>query len=232
MSTDASHDIFADAAECIDELIRNVIAARRVCSIVVSGGSAIRDTLRHLSTFDVSWSSVRLYMTDERCVPQGDKDRNDVMIDEVLVRPVHFNSEYFFPIPAELGPLQGATSYTRTLSSIDHFDIALFGVGSDGHIASLFPNHPSIENTERVIAVENSPKFPPNRVSVGLTMLRGSTHRIVVVAGSDKSDLIARIQKGQKPPVALVDPTRWFLDSEIAGFRGDSATTTQQGRTS
>lgn len=232
MPTPASRDVFADAAESIDELIRNVVAAQKLCSIVVSGGSAIRDTLRQLATLDVSWSSVHLYMTDERCVPRGDRDRNDAMINEVLVQPVHLNSENFYPIPAELGPLKGAQSYARTLSNIDHFDIALFGVGPDGHIASLFPNHPSIENTERVVAVENSPKFPPNRVSVGLTMLRGSTHRIVVVAGGEKSDLITRIQMGQKPPVALVDPTKWFLDSEVVGFRGDSATTTQQGRIS
>jgi 6-phosphogluconolactonase len=170
-------------------------------------------------------------MADERCVPRDDKGRNDAMINEVLVQPTKIKSEYFNQIPAELGPHQGAQSYQRALSNIDHFDLALLGVGPDGHIASLFPNHPSIENCERVIAVENSPKFPPNRVSVGLTMLRGSTHRIVVVAGGDKNDLIARIQRGQKPPVALVNPTKWFLESQMIGIGGDKATTKDQGPT-
>ena len=224
--------MFADAAEHTGDLLRQVVATQEQCSIVVSGGSTMRHTLGHLANCDVPWSSVRLYMTDERCVPREDCNRNDIMITEVLVQPIHFKSEFFFRIPAELGPHLGAQSYTRTLSSVDHFDIALFGVGPDGHIASLFPNHPSVENNERVIAVENSPKFPPNRVSVGFTMLRGSTHRIVVVAGGEKSDLITRIQEGQKPPVALVNPTRWFLDSQVVGFKSNGATTTQQGRTS
>ena len=232
MSTESSSDVFSDAAEHTSDLLRHFIATRGQCSIVISGGSAMRHVLGHLANCDVPWSSVRLYVTDERCVPREDSNRNDVMINEVLVQPVHFKSEFFFPIPAEFGPHRGAQSYARMLSGVDHFDIALFGVGPDGHIASLFPNHPSVENNERVIAVENSPKFPPDRVSVGLTMLRGSTHRIVVVAGGEKSDLIARIQEGQKPPVALVNPTRWFLDSQVVGLRSNRATTTQQGQTS
>lgn len=232
MAPQTTPGVFADAAENITELLGNIIATRGMCSIVVSGGSAIHHTLRHLATSAVTWSSVRLYMADERCVPREDRNRNDAMINEVLVQPVKLKSEHFYQIPAELGPHHGARLYARTLSDIDHFDIALLGVGPDGHIASLFPNHPSIEKNERVIAVENSPKFPPNRVSVGLTMLRGSTHRIVVVAGGEKSDLITRIQKGEKPPVSLVNPTRWFLDSQLTGFKGDTATTTQQGQTS
>jgi 6-phosphogluconolactonase len=228
----STSDVFADAARNVNELVAQIVSKRGVCSIVISGGSAIRHTLMHLIVCDVPWPSVRLYMADERCLPREDRDRNDAMINEVLVQPAQIKSEYFNQIPAELGPQKGAQSYARTLCSVDHFDIALLGVGPDGHIASLFPNHPSIENCDRVIAVENSPKFPPNRVSVGLTMLRGSTHRIVVVAGGEKSDLIARIQEGQKPPVALVDPTKWFLDSQVAGFGGDGATITQQGQTS
>lgn len=232
MAFQTTPDACADAAETVGELLSHIIALHGVCSVVASGGSTVQHTLEHLAICDVPWPSVRLYMADERCVPRDDKHRNDVMIYKVLVQPVGIKSEHFFQIPAELGPHHGAQSYGRILSSIDHFDIALLGVGPDGHIASLFPHHPSIENQERVVAVENSPKFPPNRVSVGITMLRGSTHRIVVVAGGEKSDLIARIQNGQKPPVALVNPTRWFLDSQVAGFRDDGVTTTQQGQTS
>jgi len=138
------------------------------------------------------------------------------MISEVLVRPALVKPEHFFQIPAELGPHHGAKSYDQTLAEIDHFDIALLGVGPDGHIASLFPNHPSIDSNERVVAVENSPKFPPDRVSVGLAMLGSATHRIVLVIGDEKRDLINRLQKGEKPPVALVNPTKWFLDSSMS----------------
>lgn len=224
-------DVFAQAAIHVSGLIKQIIAIRGLCLVVVSGGSAIRQTLEHLATYEVPWSAVRLYMADERCLPLEDKRRNDTMINEVLVRPTHIKSKYFNQIPAELGPQKGAKSYARTLFGIDHFDIALFGVGPDGHIASLFPNHPSIENCDRVIAVENSPKFPPDRVSVGITMLRGSTHRIVVATGNEKSDLIGQIQKGLTPPVVLVNPTRWFLNPHVVGFSGDGSMDSQHGRT-
>ncbi|MEO5974665.1 MAG: 6-phosphogluconolactonase [Ilumatobacteraceae bacterium] len=224
-------DVFVLAAESIGELIKDVISASGICSIVVSGGLAMRHTLGHLAVKTIPWSSVHLYMADERCIQRSNRDRNDAMVSEVLIRPAQIKPEHFNQIPAELGPLEGAESYSRTISAIKQFDIALLGVGADGHIASLFPNHPSVESCERVVAVENSPKFPPNRVSLGLTMLRGATHRIVVVAGVEKSDLIARILEGQRPPVALVEPTGWFLDSQIVGFRVDGSMITQQGQT-
>lgn len=232
MAPQIETNVFDDAAKYVCGLVNRIVALHEVCLVVVSGGSAIRRTLAHLATCDVPWSSLRLYMADERCVPRDDRGRNDAMVYNVLLEPVHFGSQHFFQIPAELGPHLGAKSYARTLSSIDHFDIALLGVGPDGHIASLFPHHPSIENKERVIAVENSPKFPPNRVSVGLTMLREATHRIVVVTGGEKSNLIAQLEQGEKPPVALVNPTKWFLDSQVTNIENDSATTMRQGSTS
>ncbi len=207
---------FAQAAIHVSELLDQFVAVRGKCSVVISGGSTVQHTLEHLTTCDIRWSSVRLYMADERCVPREDSHRNDAMISKILVRPALMAPEHFFQIPAELGPHYGAQLYDKTLAGIDHFDIALLGVGPDGHIASLFPNHPSIESDERVVAVENSPKFPPNRVSIGLAMLRGATHRVVVVSGSEKSDLIAQLKQGLKPPVALVNPTKWFLNSRLS----------------
>lgn len=230
MENRTAPDLFEQAANQLSDLLVETIARRQECTLVVSGGKAIRQTLVNLSTCEVPWSSVRIYLADERCVPQGDKDRNDSMVDEVFVRPSGINTENFIRIPAELGPVLGAYEYSRTIAEINQFDIALLGVGEDGHVASLFPNHPSVLSRERVVAVKNSPKIPPNRVSLGLTMLRGATHRIVVVAGVEKSDLIARIQEGQRPPVALIDPTGWFLDPLIVDFRVDGSTITQQGQ--
>lgn len=231
MEFQISPDVPTDTAEYISELLNRVIASQGVCSVVVSGGSGVRLTLQHLVNLDVLWESVRLYMADERCLPRDDTNRNDAMVYKTFVQPVGIKSEHFFQIPAELGPQHGAQSYERTLFGIKHFDIAILGVGPDGHIASLFPHHPSIESVERVVAVEKSPKLPLNRVSLGLTMLRGSTHRIVVVTGEDKRDLIVRLHQGEMPPVALVNPTKWFLDLQVADIGGDRATTMQQGRT-
>ena len=230
MENRAAPDLFEQAANQVSGLLVEAIARRGECTIVVSGGKAIRQTLVKLSTCEVPLSAVRIYMADERCVPQGDKDRNDAMVEEVFVRPARISADHFIRIPAELGPEEGADNYSRTISEIKQFDIVLLGVGDDGHIASLFPNHPSVMSGDRVVAVKNSPKIPPNRVSLGLTMLRGATHRIVVVAGVEKSELIARIQEGQRPPVALIEPTGWFLDPQIVDFRLDGSTITQQGQ--
>ncbi|MEO8364253.1 MAG: 6-phosphogluconolactonase [Ilumatobacteraceae bacterium] len=230
MENRTAPDLFEQAANQVSDLLRKTISRRGECTIVVSGGKAIHQTLVRLATCEVPWSSVRIYLADERCVPRGDKDRNDAMVDDAFVRPARIRPDNFIRIPAELGPMEGADMYSRTISNIKQFDIVLLGVGTDGHIASLFPDHPSVLSRERVVAVKNSPKLPANRVSLGLTMLQGATHRIVVVAGVEKSDLIARIQEGQRPPVALIDPTGWFLDPQIVDFRVDGSTITQQGQ--
>jgi len=201
------------AAGLVADLIVATTLVQETCRIIISGGQSIQQTLVCLARLSVPWRHVAVYIADERCVAPDDKLRNDRMIQNALVTPAGIRAERFFNIHSELGGTLAALEYRKALANISHFDIALLGVGPDGHIASLFPDHPAIASTELALSITDSPKPPPNRVSVGIGMLQRSTHRIVVVVGDEKSGLIAHINEGAPLPVTIFDPTNWFLDA-------------------
>jgi len=201
------------AAELVAALIVATTLIQETCRIVISGGQTIQQALVCLARLSVPWRHVAIYVADERCVTPNDNFRNDKMIQNALVTPTGIPAERFFNIHSEIGGALAALEYRKALANISHFDIALLGVGPDGHIGSLFADHPSIASTEIALSITDSPKPPLNRVSVGIGMLQRSTHRIVVVVGDEKSGLIAQINDGACLPVILFDPTNWFLDA-------------------
>ncbi len=203
------------AAVLVADLIVATTLIQETCQIVISGGQTIQQALVRLARLSIPWQHVAVYIADERCAAPDDNLRNDKMIQNALITPARIPAERFFNIHSELGGALAALEYRKALANISHFDIALLGVGPDGHIGSLFPNHPSIASTEIVLSITDSPKPPSNRVSVGIRMLQRSTHRIVVVVGDEKSGLIVQINDGARLPVTLFDPTNWFLDAVV-----------------
>jgi 6-phosphogluconolactonase len=92
----------------------------------------------------------------------------------------------------ELGPNEGAAAYERELGET-RFDLLLLGMGSDGHIASLYPNQPSLEESERrVIGVEAKLEPFVNRITLTLPVLCAAREVLFLVAGADKADAVAR----------------------------------------
>ena len=131
----------------------------------------------------VDWSRVDVFWGDERFVPAGDDDRNDVPAEQLLFGAEPFSAARRFPMPAAGGEFgddldAAAAGYARTLydarreddqDDVPNFDVVLLGVGPDGHCCSLFPEHPSVhDDSGTVIAVRNSPKPPPLRLSLTL----------------------------------------------------------------
>ena len=209
-SADAAYD---KASRYVADLIRETLVIHRHCRIVVSGGVSIRLTLERLSLLSVPWSDVKIYVADERCVQPNSDLRNDGLVRASIIDRVDIPAENFFNIRTELGGNEAVSEYSQVLANVSNFDIAVLGVGPDGHIGSLFPDHHSMASKELALFITDSPKEPPHRVSVGIGMLQRATHRIVVVVGVEKSTLIARVNSGAKLPVTLFDPTMWFLDA-------------------
>lgn len=217
--SESTDQVFDRASLYVADLIKKTLLTHEFCRIVVSGGHSVQSTLERLAQLSISWQKILVFVADERCVEVNDKLRNDKLIRETLVDPTCIPIEHFFNIHAELGGRTAAVNYRDTLANISNFDIALLGVGPDGHIGSLFPNHHSITNTELALFITDSPKEPSNRVSVGIGMLQRTTHRIVVVVGDDKSAMISLVGSGADLPVTLFEPTKWFLDSAAAGYK-------------
>jgi len=121
--------------------------------------------------------------------------RNDLIIDK------HLKKLNFIRIPAELGPKKGTNKFKKILERIPDFDLCILGFGEDGHTASLFPKHSALKSKSSAVAITNSPKFPPNRISSSLTKLNLSRYKIAIACRKGKDKVIGLIRKKENLPI-------------------------------
>jgi 6-phosphogluconolactonase len=172
----------------------------------------------------VDWSKVDLWWGDERFVPAEDDDRNDKPALDLLRPALNLAPARIHPMPASDAGLsldEAAEAYATELGSTV-FDICLLGMGPDGHVASLFPEHPSAHAIGSVIAVRSSPKPPPLRTSLSLEVINASREVWFCVSGEDKAAALTMALLGAGPvqlPAAGVagrERTLWLVDKAAA----------------
>ena len=205
--------IFADskilaesATQSIVEQSEQAILERDAFLIVLAGGSTPAAIYSLLSRSDCNWEKWHIYFGDERCLPPGAADRNDSMARKLWLDHVGIPAEQIHPIPAESGPEAGAEAYAETLASVGEFDLTLLGMGEDGHTASLFPGHPTGAGPQSpdVLAVNDAPKPPPQRISLSANRLARSRNVKVLVTGEGKRDAVQSLQNGDDIPIQAV----------------------------
>lgn len=171
-------------------------AARGEADIVLTGGSmgsAILEALGRSPLRDaVDWGAVMIWWGDERFLPAGDQDRNETQARSALLDLLPLDPARVHPMAGsdQAGsPEEAAASYADQLAaaagggySVPAFDVVMLGVGPDGHIASLFPGHPALSATGSTVGVHESPKPPPERVSLTFDAL-GRGVQVVVPRG-------------------------------------------------
>lgn len=225
----------AAAARLVTKLV-DVLAERDLAHLVLTGGTigigmlaALgRSPLRHA----VDWSRVHLWWGDERFLPTGDPDRNATQAGDALLRLLPLAADHVHPMPATDGP-DGAepeaaaaryagelARYAPVGADAPAFDVLLLGMGPDGHIASLFPDHPGTGETgPAAIAVHNSPKPPPNRISLTFRVIQGAREVWVIASGESKARaaaaaLAAGADQRHVPAAGAhgTEATLWLLD--------------------
>jgi 6-phosphogluconolactonase len=215
-STAEVHDSADAAAEACARAISSAITTSlvdgNICRIAFCGGNAARLVLDHLTTLRSDFTGVEFYLADERCVETDSPQRNDNMLLRCLNGRAPVRS-----IPAELGPQEGAKAYASLLNGFTRFDVLFLSIGDDGHVASIFPDHPSATSSDTVVAVLDAPKSPPTRISLSIPTMLSTTYRYVAAFGSEKHGAVTRIHAGWTPPAVQVQPTRWYLDRAAAG---------------
>ena len=167
---------------------------------------------------------IELWWGDERFVPTEDPDRNAGHALAILARTLQISPSHTHAMSAADGVLDNeasALTYAKELGDTV-FDICLLGMGEDGHVASIFPHHPSfeVETTHTVIGVSDSPKPPASRISLTVPTLNRSREVWYLVIGADKADAVARAHAGDPSlPGGVVrgtERTLWFLDRAAA----------------
>ena len=200
-------------------------------NVAISGGAVTTSLLPSLlpQVNQVDWSRVRMWLVDERDVPAGDEDRNDDQAWEGFFHAAAGVEFVRMPTSDATAPGEGSldeatAAFEQTwerLMGRASFDIALIGMGPDGHICSLFPGRVNLEESSPILAIRNSPKPPPQRITVSMPVMQACPEVWLTTAGSAKADALGRAFAGASPldlPVAgiLSSSTRVYVDEHAA----------------
>jgi 6-phosphogluconolactonase len=203
---------------------RLAAAARRGGHVVLTGGSTPRIAYELAAALETDWTAVELWWGDERCVAPDDERSNygmarQALLDRVTAGAVH-------RMRGELGRQEGAELYEQELGDLEHFDLVLLGLGPDGHVASLFPEQPTLDETERrVIGAEAKLQPYVDRITLTLPMLRPAREVVFLVTGKNKADAARRAfrdEPSRSTPGSLVratgGSTTAVLDADAASL--------------
>jgi 6-phosphogluconolactonase len=159
-------------------------------------------------------------------LPADDVERNSKMAADEWLDHVPIPKGRVHPIPAELGATAAALAYADTLRGVGEFDLVLLGLGEDGHTASLFPNRDwgTSPDAPDVLAVFDSPKPPPQRVSLSAARLTRARAVLFLVAGESKRDAVARWRAGEQLPASAINAVAGadvLIESNLLKARAD-----------
>lgn len=209
---DDPEELSAAVAQRIADMAAQAIAARGVFHVALAGGETPRRCYEKLRDLAVDWAHVQVYFDDERCLPDGDVQRNDRMVSDALLKHVAIPPDNIHAIPAELGAREAAVRYAAVLADIERLDLALLGMGEDGHTASLFPDNPATASAVPVVPVFGAPKLPAERVSLGMSTLNAARCKIFLITGAGKRKALEQMASGKLLPAAHVAAAEWHLD--------------------
>jgi len=212
-------------ATSVAEALARVLAAPGPHHLVVTGGGVGTRVLGALADrgADIDWTRVHVWWGDERFLFAGDPDRNETGARDALLDVVPIPADQVHAMPADdgQGVAVAAAAYADELAAhsddgfVPDFDVLLLGMGPEGHVASLFPGMPEIHAAQSTVAIENSPKPPPTRISLSLAAIRSAREVWIVASGAAKAEAAAAALSDATSPDAV----------PAAGARGREGTT-------
>ncbi len=190
--------------------LNRAIEQRGEAHLALSGGGTPERTYELLAETMESWEAVHVWFADERCVPSDDEQSNYRMAAQTLLDRVPLPPERIHRMKGELGAEAGAEDYAGTLHTVlpgdrdaapPALDLIVLGIGPDGHVASLFPGAATLDAGEQELClpVHDSPKPPPERITLSLPLLRAARRCVLIATGPSKADAVS---------AALATPTK------------------------
>ena len=221
------------------------VAARERFLVAIPGGSVVPLLGGGLSRERPEMSAWHWFWGDERCVARGDPASNVRQAREELFERLGPDAGKIHAPDGALGPEGAAAAYEQDLRRVldigeegwPRFDLVLLGVGEEGHVASLFPGHPALEETRRwVVPVRGAPKPPMDRISLTLPVINAARQVVLVAAGEGKAGILERVWTAREDepllPAQRVHPTagekRWLVDRAAAARLSMSGITPEE----
>ncbi|HET9970405.1 MAG TPA: 6-phosphogluconolactonase [Streptosporangiaceae bacterium] len=231
--------------------LTDAFAARGGASVVLTGGGIGTKVLAELAAAPardaIDWPHLDIWWGDERFVPAGDPDRNETgaraaLLDHVGVDPARVHAMPGPDGPDGDDPEAAAARYASWLADaaragtasadtggsdghgpVPSFDVLMLGIGPEGHVASLFPGLPALGDSRPVVAVRDSPKPPPTRLTLTLPSLQAAREVWILASGEEKADAVALALTGGGPEGSAPVPAAGARGRQRTLFLLDSA---------
>lgn len=236
---DTEDDVATSLAKYTADLSEKFAKERGSFTVVLSGGSLIKSLRKLLEPpyiDSIDWSKWHVFWVDERVVPKDHEDSNYKLAFDGFLSQVPILTGNVYAINDALSAEGAADDYETCLKHLVHnnviatssngfpkFDLMLLGMGPDGHVASLFPGHPLVNESQKwVTFIKDSPKPPPERITFTFPVINSSAYIALVVCGNGKADAVHTALEGSQNvvlPVQMVSPEgelKWFLDKGAA----------------
>jgi 6-phosphogluconolactonase len=210
-----------DPALAVGELL--AAAARGGEVIVLTGGSTPGKAYMHAAALEPDWSKTSVWWGDERCVPPEDERSNYGLAKRTLLDRLAHQPEVH-RIRGELDPADASGEYGKKLEGVA-LDLLLLGLGPDGHVASLFPHSPQLDERERLVTSGPAGLEPfVDRVTMTLPALLSARRIVFLISGAAKAEAVERAFRGEitpEVPASLLRdgdaPIDVFLDRGASG---------------
>lgn len=217
-----------EAAAEIARLLEEAREQRAAAHVALSGGGTPARTYELLAQTLDGWQEVDVWFADERCVPPDHEQSNYRLAAQTLLDPAGVPSDRVHRMLGEMGPQEGARRYADELRLLEGapLDVAVLGIGPEGHIASLFPQHSALNarDDEPCVGVSDSPKPPPQRITLTLPVLRAVRRCLVIATGSEKAGAISGMlgEPTEEIPASLLPRERLtvIVDDDASGAPG------------
>ncbi|MDR2549606.1 MAG: 6-phosphogluconolactonase [Desulfobulbus sp.] len=225
------------AAELFAEVVRAAVAESGRCGVLLAGGETPRRAYGLLAeeplVGSVPWPQMHIFWGDERCLPAGDPRRNETMARRALLDRVPVVPDQVHVIDCAVAPERAAADYAERMRRFfgerpSRFDLALLGLGDDGHTASLLPGSAALAERHCWTAVTGRVEEPFVRVTLTAPLLNRSETTVFLVSGQGKAEMLRAALAGELPslPVHLIRPEGrllWLVDREAASLSGAAA---------
>ncbi len=240
MNCDFSVKIFDNASDLVMSLseeffdeVKKIIGEGRKLNVALSGGSTPDFFYSYLAkTEEVKnqfLDNVNFFWVDERCVPPDNPESNFRKVNSILFEPKGIREDNIFRIMGENPPEEEAERYRKVLeenlprkNSFPFFDIVFLGVGSDGHIASLFPESSLLKVRKKLTGVAESPENGIKRITITLPVINNAGKVIFIVTGAKKRKIVRTLCSYENHsnilyPASMVktkdNNVEWYVDS-------------------
>lgn len=224
--------LVGDIASALLDRLEAAQARGEVPQVGLTGGSIAealhRELARRAADSSLDWSRVVFWWGDERFVPADSPDRNarqarEALLDHVAVDPANVHEVPASDAVATAEDAAAAYSADLREHGAGAFEVLMLGIGPDGHCASLFPGHPVLGARDAIaVAVHDSPKPPPDRVTLTFETLERSRAVWFIASGEGKAEAVARAlaedgSVGETPARGVRgEETVWWLDEDAA----------------